>query len=220
MAPQKRDGKQKPFPKDKVGFLIEGAGSSTLRRSAVLVQQWFFWSAAMRNSLWLLYKTWRTVNRCHFEWDLLLKTELSWELRIVHHHKSRRLNLTWHNLRVSKRQLWEAVVESGRARHWQAKKCRLQDSLFRQWNAYPWISGSRSHQLRIILEFGSLCLRSAGGTISRPIYLPFTAVESENSKVYPSQMVINTQKVLKVQRQSLSLTDLSAVVASHIPKVF
>lgn len=120
----------------------------------------------------------------------------------------------------SERQPWEAVVESGRARHWQAKKCRLRESLFRHWNAYPCISGSRAHQLRITLEFSSPCLRSAGGTISGAIYLTFTALESENSEVHPSQMVVNTQKVLNVQRQSLHLTDLSAMVASHIPKVF
>lgn len=56
--------------------------------------------------------------------------------------------------------------------------------------------------------------------IAAVIYLPLTAVESENSEVYPSQMLINTQKFLKVQRQSLDLTDLSTVLASHIPKVF
>lgn len=56
--------------------------------------------------------------------------------------------------------------------------------------------------------------------IAAVIYLPLTAVESENSEVYPSQMLINTQKFLKVQRQSLDLTDLGTVLASHIPKVF
>lgn len=56
--------------------------------------------------------------------------------------------------------------------------------------------------------------------IAAVIYLPLTAVESENSEVYPSQMLINTQKFLKVQRQTLDLTDLGTVLASHIPKVF
>lgn len=37
----------------------------------------------------------------------MLKAELSLELRIKYDHKSKRLNLTWHGLRVSEKQSWE-----------------------------------------------------------------------------------------------------------------